>query len=70
MGTEGYSFVWPSNGFPRLQGPYYCSVGVDKAYGRDTVEAYNCACLYVGVKFTGTNAEVMPSAVGIPNGTL
>lgn len=80
LGGEGCS------GFPVLTflldasaGPYYCGVGADKAYGRDIVEAHYRACLYAGIKITGTNAEVMPAQVTGPrlplfppvgNGTL
>lgn len=46
-----------------FEGPYYCGVGADKAYGRDIVEAHYRACLYAGVNICGTNAEVMPAQV-------
>jgi glutamine synthetase len=51
---------WPKGGFPGPQGPYYCSVGANVAFGRDIVEAHYRACLYAGVKISGVNAEVMP----------
>merc|ERR1711874_690788 len=43
------------------QGPYYCAVGAGNVYGRDIVEAHYRACLYAGIRISGTNAEVMPS---------
>lgn len=55
---------WPSNGFPGPQGPYYCAAGAEKVVGRDIVEAHALACLYSGVAFAGTNAEVMPAQWG------
>lgn len=42
-------------------GPYYCAAGAEKVVGRDIVEAHALACLYAGVQFAGTNAEVMPA---------
>jgi glutamine synthetase len=51
---------WPTNGFPAPQGPYYCSVGANNAFGRRVVEAHYRTCLYAGVKISGCNAEVMP----------
>ncbi|GLU10646.1 hypothetical protein SLE2022_274320 [Rubroshorea leprosula] len=42
------------------QGPYYCGVGVDKAFGRDVVDSHYKACLYAGVNISGINGEVMP----------
>lgn len=43
------------------QGPYYCSVGGDKAFGRDIVTEHMLTCLKAGVELCGTNAEVMAS---------
>lgn len=52
---------WPKNGFPGPQGPYYCGVGANKVYARAIVDAHYRACLYAGIKISGTNAEVMPA---------
>ncbi|KAK4803688.1 hypothetical protein SAY86_003505 [Trapa natans] len=51
---------WPVGGYPGPQGPYYCGVGVDKAFGRDIVDAHYKACLYAGINISGINGEVMP----------
>ena len=67
LGVYGFSDSSLSFGLDSPSGPYYCGVGADKAYGRDIVEAHYRACLYAGVKITGTNAEVMPAQV---NGTI
>ncbi|GBG72739.1 hypothetical protein CBR_g12306 [Chara braunii] len=67
---------WPVNGYPGAQGPYYCGVGADKAWGRRIVDAHYKACVYAGITISGTNGEVMPGqwefqvgpAVGIAAG--
>uniref|UniRef100_UPI00358F127D glutamine synthetase-like n=1 Tax=Myxine glutinosa TaxID=7769 RepID=UPI00358F127D len=61
LGINEKPFGWPEGGFPAPQGPYYCSVGANHAYGRDVIEAHYRACLYAGVNISGTNGEVMPS---------
>lgn len=52
---------WPAAGFPGPQGPYYCGVGADRVIARDIVEAHALACLYAGIMYAGSNAEVMPA---------
>ncbi len=51
---------WPSNGYPGVQGPYYCSVGGNVCFGREIADLHYKTCLYAGLKISGTNAEVMP----------
>ena len=51
---------WPKGGFPRPQGPYYCSNGAENSFGRDIADSHLRACLYAGVTISGTNGEVMP----------
>ncbi len=51
---------WPEHGYPRPQGPFYCGVGADEAYGREIVEDHAQACLDAGIMYYGLNAEVMP----------
>lgn len=48
-------------GFPAPQGPYYCGVGAGKVVQRDIVESHLRACIYAGIKISGTNAEVSKS---------
>lgn len=68
FGFEQEYFLWdpvkdvpygfPESGFPGPQGPYYCSVGVKNAYGRDIVEEHLDLCLEAGINVEGINAEV------------
>lgn len=48
------------HGFMQPQGPFYCSVGANVAFGREIVEEHLDACLEAGLMIYGTNAEVMP----------
>ena len=51
---------WPTGGYPRPQGPYYCGAGADRVFGRAVPEAHYKACLYAKIPISGINAEVMP----------
>lgn len=68
FGFEQEYFLWdvmtdlppgfPTGGFPRAQGPFYCSVGANNTFGRDCVEEHLDMCLDAGINVEGINAEV------------
>lgn len=43
------------------QGPYYCSVGGDRNFGRQISNEHLLLCINAGINICGTNSEVMPS---------
>jgi glutamine synthetase len=52
---------WPKDGLePSPQGPYYCSAGASRTFGRKIAEEHMRACLYAGLSVSGINAEVCP----------
>ena len=68
FGFEQEYFLWdldtnlppgfPKSGYPRPQGPYYCSVGANNAFGREIVEEHLDICLEAGLNVEGINGEV------------
>jgi len=68
FGFEQEYFLWdpatnlplgfPAGGYPGPQGPYYCSVGAKKAFGREIIEEHLDICLEAGLNIEGINAEV------------
>ena len=60
---NGIPYKWLNMLDPGLgdQGPYYCSVGGDRSFGREIADEHLFACLQAGINIYGTNAEVMPS---------
>ncbi len=51
---------WPDFGYPAPQGPFYCSVGAEVAFGRDLAEEHLNKCMEANLMVYGLNAEVMP----------
>eukprot|EP00195_Chlamydomonas_chlamydogama_P017147 CAMPEP_0202899312 /NCGR_PEP_ID=MMETSP1392-20130828/7572_1 /ASSEMBLY_ACC=CAM_ASM_000868 /TAXON_ID=225041 /ORGANISM="Chlamydomonas chlamydogama, Strain SAG 11-48b" /LENGTH=378 /DNA_ID=CAMNT_0049585467 /DNA_START=44 /DNA_END=1180 /DNA_ORIENTATION=- len=58
--TSGSVYGWPAGGYPAPQGPFYCGVGAESAFGRPLAEAHLEACMKAGLNISGINAEVMP----------
>ena len=54
----GLPLGFPVGGYPAPQGPYYCSVGADRAFGREIIEEHLDICLDAGLLVEGINAEV------------
>lgn len=56
-------YKWMKHDNPEIggQNPYYCSIGGDRAFGRDIVDKHLEFCLEAGIDICGTNAEVMAS---------
>ncbi len=59
-GTGTRPLGFPEEGYPAPQGDYYCGLGPDHIFGRDTVEIHLDASLRAGLDIEGINAEVMP----------
>ncbi|XP_026757789.3 glutamine synthetase 1, mitochondrial-like [Galleria mellonella] len=61
LDVDGWGLGWPKGGgFPAVKYQYsYCGVGAKYIAGRDVSESHARACLYAGLDFEGTNAEVM-----------
>jgi len=60
LAESGRVLGWPAEGTPAAQGPYYCGVGAEAAFGRTLAEAHLDACVRAGLTISGMNAETMP----------
>jgi glutamine synthetase len=57
-------YKWNTSGinyYHTPQGKFYCSVGADRAFGREIAMQHMNACIVAGIKICGVNAEVAPS---------
>lgn len=63
FGRDGLPYKWQGHNNPGCgaQGPYYCSVGGDRTFGRELTLKHLEYCLKAGLKVCGTNGEVMGS---------
>jgi len=50
---------FPSNGYPKSQGMYYCGVGNENVNNREFMNEHLELCLKSGLEITGINHEVM-----------
>lgn len=53
------------NGTPDPQGPYYCSVGAGKCYGKEFLDEALDLAIVAGLEITGSNIEVCPGQMEI-----
>jgi glutamine synthetase len=65
LSAEGCNlpYGWKQHHNPEIggQGPYYCSIGGDRNFGRNISVEHLKLCLDAGIQICGTNAEVMAS---------
>jgi glutamine synthetase len=54
---------WPTGGYPKPQGPYYCGAGADRVFGRAIPEAHYRACLYAKIPISGIVTILMVNLV-------
>jgi len=62
--NRGYKWMTesdPRHGHQDISQAYYCSVGGDRSFGREIVEAHMDMCIRAGISLCGTNAEVVAS---------
>lgn len=61
LDNDGWGLGWPKGGgFPAVKYEFsYCGIGSKYIAGRDVSESHVKACLFAGIDFEGTNAEVM-----------
>ena len=61
MTPNGRPIGFPSDGYPKPQGKYYCGVGANNIFGREIMDELYQHCIMASIKISGVNAEVANS---------
>lgn len=59
--TTSLPYKWQQTTYASKQGPFYCGVGGNNAFGREIAMEHMNKCILAGIAICGINAEVAPS---------
>ncbi len=60
-GITSLPYKWQHSTYSSKQGPFYCGVGGNVAFGREIAMEHMKKCIAAGISICGVNAEVAPS---------
>ena len=60
-GNTSLPYKWQQTTYSSKQGPFYCGVGGNVAFGREIAMEHMNKCIIAGIAICGVNSEVAPS---------